>query len=127
MTDEMKQPERPIVGTLFGLPMIEVSEEEILANAAAEAARRRDELWREWLDERPPAVREKAEAFSPWDQYRIKSTGQLANLVAYDEAEDGTCDTCTVDAWREELPALTCRRVFGVPFSDLVVVEEGAC
>ncbi len=74
---------------------------------------------RAWIDSRAPAIRDKVLAYPPWLLYRMKSTGQSCRVEAYEEALDGTCETCRVTVWQEWAPALTIRQVFGIPFTDL--------
>ena len=73
-----------------------------------------------WYRERPLSVQRAIDRWPPDQLYRIKSTGQVAFLYSYGEAEDGTCTTCTVCVTRRYNP--TClreRSVFGVPLEDL--------
>lgn len=76
-----------------------------------------------WLATLKPAIREKAEAYPPPRLYRLKSTGQLCHIEAYEEGEDGSCSTCRIVAWQEWAPELTAREVFGIPFADLVSAD----
>lgn len=80
-----------------------------------------DPRWNEegkaWLAERPAPIREKAEAYPPWQGYRVIPTGQVARILAYEEGEDGSCTTCRVQAWYEEFPLPV--GVYGMPFTDL--------
>jgi hypothetical protein len=78
----------------------------------------------EWARTRPPAVRAKVEQYPPDKTYRVKTTGQLAIIKSYSEADDGSCETCTVTAWMEELPEVTARSVFGMRFIDLEMTTK---
>lgn len=76
-----------------------------------------------WIASRPPSVQEKVRAYPPTRLYRNKMTGQLMQIEAYEESEDGTsCETCRVTAWQEWAPELTMVGVFGVHFTDLETV-----
>ncbi len=77
----------------------------------------------EWITTRPEAVQAKIRAYHPEALYRVKPTGQLAQIEAYESKKDGPCETCRVTAWHELLPEITAVSVFGVPFTDLEVVE----
>ena len=79
----------------------------------------------EWIATRPPAVQEKVRQFHPEALYRLKTTGQLATIEAYESAEDDTCETCRVTAWQEWAPESTARSVFGIRFTDLSPVVDG--
>lgn len=41
--------------------------------------------WREWVASRPDEVRAVAERFTPWDLYRLKTTGQLVVVRGFAE------------------------------------------
>lgn len=85
----------------------------------------RDRLWEEWVATRPQKVQDVARKFPPWHTYRVKATGQHAQVVSYDEPADGSEVTLKVNVWRPEFPPgevaseLFQRTVFGVHASDL--------
>lgn len=75
---------------------------------------------RVWLADQPAAVREKCEAYPPWETYELTTTGQHCRIDSYSEAEDGSCDTCCVTAWYPYAPIPV--GVFGIHFTDLRVL-----
>jgi hypothetical protein len=79
--------------------------------------------WESWLAGRPADVVELARRLPPWTLYRIKSTGQVAQIVSYGEMEDGSV-TITANVWRDDIPgmeALFARQVFGMNPDDFEV------
>lgn len=78
--------------------------------------------WDEWVAARPDAVREVASKFPPWHIYRLVTTGQLATVDQYDEANDDGSVTVSVTVWQEWLPIP--HGVFGVNPNDLEIEEE---
>lgn len=77
--------------------------------------------WDAWLATRPAIVREVAEKFPPWSYYRLPSTNQLGQILAYGEDEDGTVTVrmllCLEGAGR--LATLMTREVFGIDPGEL--------
>ncbi len=71
--------------------------------------------WQEWLAERPRFVRSVAECFNPWTMYRLITTGQRCQVLAF--AEDGTV---RIYAENEHLGPMTGTEVYGVSPADLV-------
>ena len=51
-------------------------------------------LWSEWVESRPPVVRDIAKRFNPWTIYRLKSSGHRVYIYSF--SEDGTL-TVVVD------------------------------
>lgn len=76
--------------------------------------------WQEWLDQRPPAIKAVAERLPPWEKLVLKTTGQLAQVTAYDEHDDGHVSV-KITVWRTWLPLA--HGVFGVNPDDLVLLE----
>jgi hypothetical protein len=82
-------------------------------------------IWGEWLDTRPPTVREIAVNLPPWHDYVLRSTGQGCQIHSFDEADDGTV-TLTCHVWQADFPPgsamfeLFHRVVFGIHPSDVV-------
>lgn len=50
--------------------------------------------WKEWVAERPPAVRVVAERFDPWTLYRLKTTGQRVYILSFSDPSLITCNWC---------------------------------
>ena len=74
--------------------------------------------WKEWVAERPDAVRAVAERFDPWTLYRMKSTNQRVTL--YSISEDGTVSVDVSGAYN----FVFCERtVFGIDPNDLEPCE----
>lgn len=72
----------------------------------------------DWCATRPEIVRKNAEMLPPWKSYRLKSTGQNAQPIAY--AEDGTV---RANCWQEWCPELTAVQVFGLDPNDFEIME----
>ena len=81
--------------------------------------------WTQWLEGRPEAVRLVAERYPPWLYYRLTTTGQLGQILAYGEPEkEGEPVTvrmllCLQGAGT--LAPLMTRQVFGI---DPATLEE---
>jgi len=75
----------------------------------------------EWLVGRPDIIHTLAAQYPPWEDYRMRETGQRARIKAY--SEDGTV---RVIAWRDDFPEamlrLTVCEVFGIDPTTLEVV-----
>lgn len=76
------------------------------------------EGYREWVTQRPPAVRACAERLDPWTLYRLKTTGQRVYLVGFDVEQDGKV-TCRIGVSGEFNMVTFERTVFGVDPDDL--------
>lgn len=74
--------------------------------------------WKEWVESRPPGVREIAARFEPWCLYRLKSTGQRVTLRSI--ASDGTL---TVNVTGQFNLVTHERAVFGIDPDDLEPCE----
>jgi hypothetical protein len=74
--------------------------------------------WREWVAERPLAVRAVAKRFDPWSLYRLKSSGHRVVICSFDEVEDGSVKL-QVDVLGRYNSVAFERRVFGVSPDDL--------
>lgn len=80
------------------------------------------DAWDAWIAERPPAIRVVAERIPPWHKYRMRSTGQIVTLAAYEEGDDGSCTTVRVRIDPEDNPdraMFFARSVFGIAWDDL--------
>jgi hypothetical protein len=80
----------------------------------------KEEALEQWLaePERTDKVREVARRLPPWNTYRLKETGQIANIEAY--AEDGTVRaTC----WYEWAPIA--HSVFGLDPDSFEILPTG--
>lgn len=79
--------------------------------------------WEAWVASRPEVVQAMARKMPPWNTYRVTSTGQCAQVVAY--GEDGTV---RVNVWRDDGPPgfeeLTFRQVFGMDPNDFTPIED---
>ncbi len=77
--------------------------------------------WDEWIAERPPEISEVAHHYrlDPWTMYRLKTTGQRCQLLAFSEAE--CVDDVTVRIYAEHagLGPITGVEVFGINPRDL--------
>ena len=69
--------------------------------------------WEQWLDENPEVPL--ARRFFPWAMYRLTTTGQRCQMLAFSEG-----GTVRVYAEHEELGPMTGVEVFGVDPNDLV-------
>ena len=81
--------------------------------------------WERWLSERPQAVREVAERFPPWKEYKVVGifdTGSRYSPRSYEEHKDGTV-TLTCETYNA-LPIGIRYWVFGINPSDLEDAEE---
>lgn len=78
--------------------------------------------WNEWLADRPECIREVATRLPPWNDYRIVTTGQRARIYSYSEPGENNRVTVTAVVWREELPELTTRTVFGFSPEDFEAI-----
>ena len=76
----------------------------------------------EWLDERPPHVREVAERFPPWKLFRMESSGHRVTVHSFDERIDGTV-TLKVNVTGDYNFVAFERRVFGIDPEDLTECE----
>lgn len=75
-------------------------------------------IWKDWLEERPPAVRAVAESH-PFGCYRLSDDGGHGHyqIVAYTEPHDGSAVKIKLLHGRDSFtPGIT---VFGVPPDDL--------
>lgn len=72
--------------------------------------------WKQWVQERPAAVRAVAERFDPWSLYRMKSTGHRVTIYSYSDSEPVTL---TVNVTGDYNRVLHERRVFGIDPDDL--------
>jgi hypothetical protein len=79
-----------------------------------EPSAEQEAAWKEWVETRPPGVREVAERFEPWSLYRLKSTGQRVTLRSI--ASDGTV---TVNVTGQFNLVTHERAVFGIDPDDL--------
>ncbi len=79
-----------------------------------------DEL-EEWLEGRPDAIKQMARKYPPWNEYKIKSTGQTCHLVSY--AEEGTVRVNITSFTLENLFGAE-RQVLGISIDDLELVLE---
>lgn len=70
--------------------------------------------WAEWVETRPPPVRDVARRFEPWSLYRLKSTGQRVTIRSI--ASDGTL---TVNVTGQFNLISHARAVFGIDADDL--------
>lgn len=77
--------------------------------------------WDAWLADRPECIRQAVRHLPPWNDYRIRSTGQRARIYSYSEPGETSGVTITAFVWREELPELTSRTVFGFSPDDFEV------
>lgn len=79
--------------------------------------------WEEWLATLGPTTRAIAERLPPFKNFRLISTGQRAEPMAY--AEDGTVRAL---CWRDDGPPgfddLTTREVFGLDPNDFREIPE---
>ena len=71
-------------------------------------------LWLEWVEDRPPEVRDVVERLPPWHTYRLKTTGQHCRIQSYDEDEDTGVCTLRIWAWYPWMGQFLGRGVFGV-------------
>jgi hypothetical protein len=76
--------------------------------------------WREWVTERPDAIREVAARFDPWSLYRMKSTGHRVTVYSYSHSEP---ITLTVHVSGEFNRIDFERMVFGIDPDDLEPCE----
>jgi hypothetical protein len=107
-----------------------------------------EQLWAEWLAERPDNIRRVAERFDPWTMYRLTTTGQRARFLGCDtgvtncgetrcstetcrllEGHKGDHDpigrvTVRIHAEHPTLGEITARGVFGIDPEDLVPWTE---
>jgi hypothetical protein len=70
--------------------------------------------WRQWVAERPHAVRVIAERFDPWTLYRLKTTDQRVTLLSI--SENGTVSVAVSGEFNFVTHE---RRVFGINPDDL--------
>ena len=75
----------------------------------------------EWLSDRPQVVKDMARKYPPWNEYRIKSTGQTAILYSY--SENGTVTVDITSATFENAFGAQ-RRVFGIDVFDLEILDS---
>jgi hypothetical protein len=83
--------------------------------------------WAEWVASRPDNVRSYAERFSPFELYRMKSTGQRVTIRSFDVEMDGKV-TMSVIVRPELTFTFSARCVFGIDPDDLEpcdLPEEG--
>ncbi len=66
-------------------------------------------MWREWLAERPPEVRDLAKRFPPYKLFRMEDTGHRVFAMAYNE--DGTLNVAVTAEFNF---VIFPRNVFGV-------------
>lgn len=79
----------------------------------------------EWYQTRPLAVQKRIDTHPPNKLYRLSTTGQIVPLYSYEVDNQGECNTCKVHVLREHNPEVILERtVFGVPFENLVPIEE---
>jgi len=81
--------------------------------------------WKQWLSERPQSVRDVAERFVPWKEYkkaRTLDTWSRYSPRSYEEQEDGTV-TITCETYNA-LPIGIRYWVFGINPSDLEESDE---
>jgi hypothetical protein len=74
--------------------------------------------WELWVAERPDAVRVVAERFSPWQLYRLKTSGHRVTLVAFDEETTGDITLRVFISGDHNFLAFE-RSVFGIKPDDL--------
>ena len=78
--------------------------------------------WDEWLQSRPPQIRELAERVSPLNLYKIKKTGNIGFPVRYTEDEPPTISLALTF---EHDPSIFFERtVFGLLEDDIEEVGE---
>lgn len=78
-----------------------------------------EELWKEWISQRPESIRAVAARFDPWTLYRLKTTNQRVYVLAFSEpGEDGKV-TCRVGVSGEFNLVTFERDVFGIDPDDL--------
>ena len=82
-----------------------------------------EQLWKEWLTERPEKVRAVAENFDPWTLYRMKSTEHRVTILSFQEGVESGEVTLTVAVSGEYNYVLFERRVFGISPDDLEECE----
>lgn len=82
----------------------------------------RQEKYIEWCNTRPPAVRDVALRFKPWELYRIKETGQLCDIYSFDEHPGGAV---TLKVLVPQFGGAT-HLVFGYQPDDLELATEEA-
>lgn len=75
-----------------------------------------------WVAARPESVRVVAERFTPWDLYRMKSTGHRVTIASFGEQQDGRV-TLTVSVRAEFNAIMFERNVFGIDPDDLEPCE----
>lgn len=74
--------------------------------------------WNEWLESRPPAIRDLACRFPPNKLYRLKSSGHRVTIASYEEHEDGTVGF-RVNVGGDYNCVAFERSVFGIPADGL--------
>jgi hypothetical protein len=74
--------------------------------------------WKEWVAERPPAIRAAAEKLDPWSLYRLKNTDNRVTFYSLSEGEGGEI-TATVNVTGEFNKVVFERRVFGIALDDM--------
>jgi hypothetical protein len=79
-----------------------------------------EEGWKEWVSERPAAVRAVAERFDPWSLYRLKSSGHRVSVYSFSE---GPPVTLTVAVLADFNAVMFERQVFGILPDDLEPCE----
>lgn len=79
------------------------------------------EAWTEWLAERPPAIREVAERFPPWELLRLKTSDHRVFIMVYSEDNSGKGPpvTLTVAVTAKYNQVSFERQVFGISPEDL--------
>ena len=86
---------------------------------------------REWFETRPECVQKRIREFPPGRKYLLTTTGHVVRMFAYSEAEDDdgnqVCDTCQILVLQDDNGGKLHmeRRVFGIPFENLIPVPEG--
>lgn len=70
--------------------------------------------WREWVESRPPQIRELAERFDPWTLYRLKTTDQRVTVLSF--SEEGTLTVSVSGKFNDTLFE---RDVFGIDPGDM--------
>lgn len=74
--------------------------------------------WGEFVESRPPHVREVARRFFPWELYLLKTSNHRVELIGFSEEKDGKVTVMVAVLGRWNRVAFE-RRVFGIDPNDL--------
>ncbi len=83
-----------------------------------EPTKQQEKAYRKWIAQRPEIVRVVAARFTPWELYRLKTTGQRVTVRSFGEGHDDSV-TLTVNVSAEFNCTLFERDVFGINPDDL--------